>query len=239
MIEKHLLKLRARDHVSAEEEAVLRALIADTRELAAKELFIRADERVDASTLLLDGWMCRYKDLSGGQRQVTELHIAGDFVDLHGFTLKRLDHNLMALTRCRVAQVPHARLRAMTEQHPHLTRLYWLTTNIDAAGHREWELSLGRRTATGRLAHILCEMRVRLELVGLAAGLRFALPLTQLDLAECTGLTPVHVNRMLKELREEGVVEVRRGMVQIHDWDQLVAIAEFNPAFLYLDREPR
>jgi CRP-like cAMP-binding protein len=239
MIEKHLLKLRARDVVSGEEEEALRALVGEVRELPAKSTVIRAEQRLDTSTLLLEGWMCRYKDLCQGQRQVTELHVAGDFVDLHSFTLKHLDHNIMTLTRCRVAVVPHERLKALSEQHPHLTRLYWLTTNIDAAGHREWELSLGRRDATARLAHLFCEMHVRLELVGLTDSMRYALPLTQLDLAECTGLTPVHVNRMLKDLREQGIVEMRRGVVEIHDWKRLVAVAEFNPAFLYLGQEPR
>lgn len=239
MIEKHLLKLRARDAISVEEENAVRALVAEVREFPAKTTVIRAEQHLDTSTLLLDGWMCRYKDLCSGQRQITELHVAGDFVDLHSFTLKRLDHNIMTLTPCRIAVVPHQRLRVLSEQHPHLTRLYWLTTNIDAAGHREWELSLGRRPATARLAHLFCEMHVRLGLVGLTDGLRYALPLTQLDLAECTGLTPVHVNRMLKDLREQRIVEMRRGMVQIHDWERLVAVAEFNRAFLYLEREPR
>ncbi|MCP3732511.1 Crp/Fnr family transcriptional regulator [Sphingomonas sp. MG17] len=239
MIEKHLLKLRARDIVSAEEETAVRALVAETRAIPAKTTIIRAGQRLDTSTLLLDGWMCRYKDLCQGQRQITELHVAGDFVDLHSFTLKRLDHNIMALTPCRIGVVPHERLRALSEEQPHLTRIYWLTTNIDAAAHREWELSLGRRDATGRLAHLFCEMHVRLELVGLARGMRYMLPLTQQDLAECTGLTPVHVNRMLRDLREQRVVEMRRGVVHIHDWDRLVAIAEFSPDFLYLDPEPR
>ncbi|RYE04448.1 MAG: Crp/Fnr family transcriptional regulator [Sphingomonadales bacterium] len=239
MIEKHLLKLRARDAVSAEEEAAIRELVSEVREVQAKATLIRAEQRLDTSTLLLDGWMCRYKDLCSGQRQVTELHVAGDFVDLHSFTLKRLEHNIMALTPCRIGVVPHERLRALSERHPHLTRLYWLTTNIDAAGHREWELSLGRRHATARLAHLFCEMYARLELVGLTDGMRYTLPLTQLDLAECTGLTPVHVNRMLKELREQGIVEMRRNQVEIYDWKRLADVAEFNPAFLYIGQEPR
>lgn len=239
MIEKHLAKLRARDDVTAEEERVLRSLIGETREVAAKSTLIRAGQRVTTSTLLLEGLMCRYKDLNDGQRQISELHVAGDFVDLHSFTLKRLDHNIMALTACKIAVVPHERLRVLSQDHPHLTRLYWFTTNMDAAVHREWELSLGRRSAIARIAHLLSETHVRLGLVGLTDGLEFRLPLTQVDLAECVGLTPVHVNRTLKLLREDGVADMQRGRVRILDLDRLHAIAEFNPAYLYLEKEPR
>jgi CRP-like cAMP-binding protein len=239
MIEKHLLKLRARDVVTADEEEVLRALVSETRDVPAKKTIIRAHQRLTTSTLLLEGLMCRYKDLSEGQRQITELHISGDFVDLHSFTLKHLDHNIMALTPCRIAVVPHERLRALSHEQPHLTRLYWFTTNMDAAVHREWELSLGRRSAIARIAHLLCEMHVRLGLVGLTNGMGFRLPLTQIDLAECVGLTPVHVNRTLKLLREQGVADLRRGRAIILDFTRLQALAEFNSDYLYLDNEPR
>jgi CRP-like cAMP-binding protein len=239
MIDKHLLKLRARDEVTAEEEAVLRALVSEVRDVAAKATVIRAEQRLTTSTLLLEGLMCRYKDLSDGQRQITELHVAGDFVDLHSFTLKRLDHSIMALAPCKVGVVPHERLKALSENYPHLARLYWFTTNLDAAVHREWELSLGRRSAIARIAHLLCELRVRLGLVGLTEGIQFRFPLTQVDLAECVGLTPVHVNRTVRSLRDSGAADIRRGRVTILDAARLEAIAEFNPNYLYLEREPR
>lgn len=239
MIEKHLLKLRARDVVTAEEERVLRDLVSEECDIPAKTTLIRAGQRLTTSTLLLEGLMCRYKDLSDGQRQISALHISGDFVDLHSFTLKRLDHNIRALTACKVALVPHERLRALSHDHPHLTRLYWFTTNLDAAIHREWELSLGRRPAIARIAHLICEMHVRLGLVGLTQGLEFRLTLTQADLAECVGLTPVHVNRTLKSLREQGLADMQRGRVRILDLARLQGIAEFNPDYLYLDNEPR
>ncbi|MDF7773642.1 Crp/Fnr family transcriptional regulator [Sphingomonas sp. AOB5] len=239
MLDKHLMKLRARDTVSADEERVVRGLISETRVVPAKTTIIRAEQRLATSTMLLDGWMCRYKDLSNGQRQITALHIPGDFVDLHSFTLKQLDHNIMALTRCRIGVVPHDRLLAMCESHTHLTRLYWFATNMDAAIHREWELCLGRRTAIGRIAHILCEMHARLKLIGMTHGNWFAFPLTQLELSEATGLTPVHVNRMLKELRERGIAEVRGGEAVLHDAAALEALADFNPTYLYLNPEPQ
>lgn len=239
MIDKHLMKLRARDDISAEEEAAIRSAVADTRDYAADRTIIHRGEELEVSTLLIDGLMCRYKDMRDGQRQITQLHVSGDFVDLHSFTLKRLDHNVMTLTPCRVALVPHERLKAITEQHPHLTRVYWFSTNLDAAIHREWELSLGRRSAAARLANLICELHVRLGLIGLAEEKGFALDLTQTDLAECLGLTSVHVNRTLKELREQGLMTFRNGRVTIEDPAGLRRVAEFDPAYLYLEKRPR
>lgn len=239
MIEKLLMKLKARDELSAEEEAALRAMPAGVRDVPADKTIIRAGEVLNESTLLIDGLMCRYKDLRNGSRQISELHIAGDFVDLHSFTLKKLDHSIMTLTPCRIAQVPHERLKAITEQLPHLTRVLWFATNLDAAIHREWVLSLGRRTAQARIAHLFCELYVRLQIVGLNDGFTYRLGLTQVDLAECLGLTSIHVNRTLKALREIGLVEFRGAMVTIHDWDGLVRMAEFDPDYLSVERLPR
>jgi CRP-like cAMP-binding protein len=239
VIEAHLSKLRARDELSEEEERAIRGAVSEIKEFPADKTIIRAEEELSASTLLLDGLMCRYKDLRDGQRQITELHVAGDFADLHSMTLKRLDHNVMTLTPCRAAIVPHDRLKAITEQHPHLTRVYWFGTNMDAAIHREWAVSLGRRAALSRVAHLFCELYVRLGIVGLADDTGYALDLTQTDLAECLGLTSVHINRTLKELREGGLVEFRGSRVTIHDRAGLERVAEFNPSYLYLERRRR
>lgn len=238
MIDKHLRKLRARDEISAEEEGVIREAIGIAREVPARTTIIRAGDVLSNSTMLLDGLMCRYKDLRNGERQITELHVAGDFVDLHSFTLKRLDHNIMALTPCRISLVPHERLTRITEEYPHLARVYWFTTNLDAAIHREWELSLGRRTALSKTAHLLCELQMRLGLVGLADDSGYDLRLTQIDLAECLGLTAVHVNRTLRQLREQGLATVSKGRVSILDRAGLGKVAEFDPTYLYLEPRP-
>jgi CRP-like cAMP-binding protein len=238
-IEKLLMKLRARDEVSAAEEGALRSAVADLRDYPADRTIIREGQELGESTLLLDGLVCRYKDLRNAERQITALHVPGDFVDLHSFPLKRLDHNIMTLTPCRVAMVPHARLTRITETLPHLTRLLWFLTTLDASIQREWELSLGRRTALARVAHLLCELRVRLDVVGLAEETGYRLPITQTELAECIGLTAVHVNRTLRELRERGLVEFRRGDVRIPDLAGLEKLAEFRNDYLYLERRPR
>jgi CRP-like cAMP-binding protein len=239
VIEKLLLKLSLRDELSAEEEAALRGLPETIKEVPSDKTIIRAGNVLNEAMLLIEGLMCRYKDLKNGSRQISELHVAGDFVDLHGFTLKCLDHNIMTLTPCRVAMVPHARLKRITEEFPHLTRVLWLSTNLDAAIHREWELSLGRRTALARLAHFFCELHVRLGIVGLTDGLSFRLDLTQLDIAECLGLTSIHVNRTLKVLREQGLVELRDAIVEIRDLSGLRRVAEFTDNYLSLERRPR
>lgn len=235
MIEKHLMRTRARHILSEEEEAAIRALVREVREFPARTTFVHAGERVHHSTMLLDGLMCRYKDLESGQRQIAELHVPGDFADLHSFSLKRLDHNVMTLTPCRVAQVPHDRLTSLTHTHPRLARIYWFSTNLDAAIHREWVLSLGRRDAIARLAHLFCELQARLALVGMANEAGYRLKLTQSDLAECLGLTPVHINRSLRQLREAGLMTFRSSRVELHDLNGLKKQAEFDPAFLYLD----
>lgn len=238
MIERHLLKLRLRDTIDAAEEAALRGTIVDTVTHAAGRTIVRAGEDLTYSTLVLDGLIGRYKDLKNGTRQITHVHVPGDFADLHGFTLKRLDHALLALTPCTIARASHARLREITETLPHLTRVMWFSTNVDAAIHREWEVSLGRRSAIQRAAHLFCELHVRLGVVGLAEEDGYRLTISQAELAECLGLTPVHVNRVLRELRERGLVEFRNGRVTFQNLPGLKRLAEFDPGYLYLDRRP-
>lgn len=239
MIERHLVRLRARHEVSAGEEQAIRSMMGEVREYPRGRTFIHAGERIDYSTLLVSGLICRYKDLKGGERQISELHVPGDFADVHSYVLKRLDHNIMTLTACRVVMVPHDRLRAVTEAFPNLAYIYWFSTALDAAIHREWVLSLGRRSAVARLAALFCELQVRLELVGLADDRGFEFDVNQMELGECLGLTPVHVNRTLKQLREQRLVTFRDRRVDLHDLTGLRQLAEFDPSYLYLGRQPR
>ena len=239
MIDKHLMKLRARDEIDAAEEAAIRSSVREVIAVPARGTVVPAKTKVDICTILLSGIACRQKDLSDGRRQITELHVPGDFTDLHSFTLKYLDHEIVALTACTFAVVPHDNMKTITEQLPHLTRVYWFSTNLDAAIHREWELSLGRRSAMARMAHLFCELYVRMDIVGLARDGGYELPLTQIDLAECLGITSVHANRTLQELRATGAVDFAGGRVTIRDLGSLKQTAEFDPAYLYLDRHRR
>jgi CRP-like cAMP-binding protein len=238
MISVHLKKLRRRTEISSDEERAIRNAVAETRKVPADQILIRSGQELNSSMLLLDGWMARSKDLAGGERQVTQLHIAGDFPDLHGFTLKRLDHDLVTLTHCTIGVVPHERLQAITERYPRLARLYWFSTNVDAAITRELALSLGQRSALSRMAHLFCELYTRLDTVGLAHHDGFAFPLTQRELSECLGLTVVHANRTIQELRRRGLVELENRHLTILDRRGLQGVAEFDPAYLYLDRMP-
>jgi CRP-like cAMP-binding protein len=239
MIEAHLKKLRARDRVSPEEEEAIRGLVSEVIDVQADKTVVREGEELQNSLLLLSGWLARAKDLPGGERQLAELHVAGDFADLHGFTLKRLDHDVIAITPCKLALVPHERLKDITEKLPHLTRLFWLMTNIDASIQREWTLSLGRRSAIARMAQLFCELNTRLGVVGLSPNDSYDLPLTQVELGECLGLTSVHVNRTLQELRRRGLVEMQGGRLTIISLDELKSVAEFDAGYLYLESRPR
>jgi CRP-like cAMP-binding protein len=238
MISVHLKKLRRHAHLSSEEEQAIRNAVTETRSFAADKILIRNGVELNSSLLLLDGWLARSKDLPGGDRQVTQLHVAGDFADLHSYTLKRLDHDVATLSECLIAVVPHARLKELTERFPRLARLYWFSTNVDAAITRELALSLGRRSALSRMAHLFCELHVRLEMVGRAQGDGYDFPLTQRELAECLGLTVVHANRTLQELRRRRVLEFENRRLTVRDRKGLEGIAEFDPAYLYLDRLP-
>jgi CRP-like cAMP-binding protein len=238
MITVHLKKLRQRAAISADEERAIRNAVSETRRVSADEIFVRSGEELTSSTMLLSGWMARSKDLPSGDRQVTELHVAGDFPDLHGFTLKRLDHDVTTLSECVVGVVPHDRLLEITSKFPHLGRVYWFATNVDAAIHREWALSLGQRSAISRMANLFCELYVRLRVVGRTEGTGYEFPLTQRELSECLGLTVVHANRTLQELRRRGLVEFENRFVNIVDRRGLEGVAEFDPSYLYLDPVP-
>lgn len=238
MITPYLNKLRKRTEITPEEERVIRDLVVEIRTVPADEILIRAGEELSSSVMLLSGWMARSKDLQTGERQVTELHIKGDFPDLHGFTLKRLDHDIVTLSECTIGIVPHDRLLDITRAHPNLARVFWFATNVDAAITRELALSLGQRSAIARMAHLFCELHLRLDVVGGTDGDRYEFPLTQRELSECLGLTVVHVNRTLQELRRKRLVEFENRHVTILDRGGLEGLAEFDSSYLYLSRHP-
>lgn len=234
-----ILKLSRRDRISAEEEAILTGAVSQIREVAADQHIVREGDRPSFSTLLLEGFAARYRDLADGKRQITALHVSGDFVDLHSFLLKKMDHGVLALTPCRLAPVPHEALRKITESSPHLTRMLWLSTLIDAAIHRESLVSIGRRSPVSHIAHLLCEIFTRLEQVGQTKGDSFQFPITQVELGDVLGLSTVHANRSLQQLRRESVVSWRGADVTIENWERLQAIAQFDPTYLNLIDEPR
>ena len=229
------LKTHRTPILDADEIAALDGAVARTGTFAARQIMVRQQAPLTQCTLLLEGFVERYKDTPEGRRQILAIHVPGDFLDLHSYPLKRLEHSVAALTDVRVAFFPHPAIRALTEQSATLTELLWRSTLIDAAINREWIVSVGARSAVVRLAHLFCEMYVRLERIGMAPERCFALPLTQVDLSDATGLTAVHANRMLRQLREQRLVTFRQGTVEILDWDGLRHFADFDPAYLFFD----
>ncbi|SCB57268.1 cAMP-binding domain of CRP or a regulatory subunit of cAMP-dependent protein kinases [Rhizobium aethiopicum] len=239
MIESLLLNLGSRDALSAEEENHLRSIIVRDRQFAAGEDLVPEGSRPPYSTLLIDGFAARYKLMADGSRQITALHVAGDFVDLHAFPVKKMDHGIVALSPCHVALADHADLRAITEHMPHLTRLLWLDTLVDGAIHREWIVAMGRRSKRAQIAHLVCELFVRLQVVRRTRGESFQFPLTQIEMADVLGISVVHLNKTLQALRREGAFTWENRTITIVDWERLQEIAEFDPAYLSISREPR
>ena len=239
MLQHLLMKLEQRDPLSGAERTALEAAVSRVREVKADDDIVSEGDRPSESSLLIDGFAARYKILTNGRRQITALHILGDFVDLHSFLLHKMDHGVVALTPCRLAVVPHDGLREITERHPHLARLLWLSTLVDGAIHREWLVAMGRRSAVGHMAHLICELFLRLQAVGRTDGETFQLPITQAELGDTIGVSTVHVNRVIQELRGEGLISWRGDRVTINDWDRLRQLADFDPTYLHLDHHPR
>jgi CRP-like cAMP-binding protein len=232
-------KFEARDRLTQAEKQALQACPVRIGSSSAGHDIVSAMREVTESCLVLDGFAARYNLLSGGERQITAIHVPGDFVDLHSLLLEPVDHSVVALTPCKCAYFPHSCLRKITEEWPHLTRMLWLSTLIDSAIHRQWLVAMGRRSSAGHLAHLICELFLRLEVVGLTSGKSFRFPVTQNDIADAMGLSVVHLNRVLRELRLLKLVTWQGGIVRIDNWEGLKEKAEFDPAFLNLTPRPR
>jgi len=211
-----------------------------TRVVRAGEDIVTQGSRPSVCTLVVEGWAGRYNRLSNGRRQMVALHVPGDLVDLHSFPLKIMDHGVTALTDCTLAAAPHARIREITESDPHLARLLWLLTTVDAAILRRWLLGSGQQPALENTAHLICELFTRLQVAGLATLDRpFELPLSQEVLGDALGISSVHVSRTLTELRSRNLFHWRRGEGEILDWPALRSVAEFDAGYLSLMDEPR
>lgn len=239
MLEPLFLNLSQHDVLSAGERATMARIITHTKQFATRQDIVTAGSRPGHSSLIVEGFAARYKLLADGSRQITALHVAGDFVDLHAFLLKTMDHGIVALSPCTIAFAEHSDLKIVTESAPHLSRLLWLDTLVDGAIHREWIVAMGRRSKKSHLAHLICELFVRLEGVNLTNGMSFHLPLSQSEMADVIGLSVVHMNRVIQALRREKLISWTNQTVTILNWDRLKEVAEFDPTYLSMHREPR
>ncbi|MBO9670238.1 MAG: Crp/Fnr family transcriptional regulator [Sphingobium sp.] len=237
MLTDRFLKNRRGVELTRTERMRLEDAITDVVDVPARTTIVRAGEPIHVSNLLIEGYMSRYIDDRKGLRQLVGMHVPGDFVDLHSFPMMTLDHNMATLTAAKVAIVPHTRLRQLIADDRDLALKLWFSTLVDASLHRAWLFRVGRLDAVGRVAHFLSEVNARLEAVDLSDGHRFALGITQADLAEACGLTSVHTNRVMRQLREMKLCAVRAPMVDILDRAALERRGNFDPYYLYLEAQ--
>ncbi|MDG6079707.1 Crp/Fnr family transcriptional regulator [Erythrobacter litoralis] len=223
---------RLRHSMSQDERLRLEDMVSAVVHHEAGDRIIARGNTCDNSTMLVEGFMVRTLE-SNGKRSIVSFHVPGDFVDLHCFALKRLDHNIDCIGPATVAQVPHDRIKATMADDPHLSRLLWFSTLLDAALHREWIMKLEQLTTPRRIAHIFSEIGCRLGMVGLGRPDGFDTPLTQSDVADMCGATAIHANRAFADLRRRDLLIFERGRVHIPDCAELHAYADFHPDYLY------
>ena len=225
-----------RDDLSRAERDAIMSAAGETRSFEAGSDLVGQGDRPRFSTLVVSGMTARYSTVEDGGRQITGLHIAGDFVDLHSFPLQLMDHAVTAITDSKIVTFPHTQLLAITENFPHLTRVLWMLTLLDGAIHRQWMVTKGRLTVEEQMAHLFCEQFVRAQMAGIAEDERYPFPLTQMQFADALGLSIVHTNRTLQRLRRTGAVEWEDDTVQINDWPLLRELGQFDPTYLHLEK---
>ena len=223
---------RLRDDFDAEDRLALERRLTGPRYLADGERLVARGEAVTKASILIDGFAFR-TICKSGRRFIVGVHVPGDFVDLHGFVLKHLDHDVVAAGPARVARIDHASLRQLTEERPALAEALWFATLLDAAIHRQWIRNLEALDAAQRIAHLYAELNRRLAHIGRNTSRTLRTPFTQTDLADMCGVSAIHANRAVARLRELGLGEIRRGDMYIGDWQALESYAHFDPAFLY------
>lgn len=232
------LKGRLRHDLRADEKRALEDAVAETVTIGPRQTLVNRGELLEDSYYIIDGTMMRHLDDRRGERQLVGLNVTGDFVDLHGFPMKRLDHSVSALDRVTLAKVPHRAIADLVDRFPHLARAMWFSTLLDAAMHREWIFRLGRLNAEGRIAHLISEIIERLKFVGKYDGRNLPVPLLQRDYAEACGITSVHANRSFRNLRERGILDPQGdGKILILNEVGLKKLGEFDGDYLYGDGE--
>ena len=223
---------RLRNDMDNDEKKLLESIVMEVRTLADGEILVRRGVETNLCSILIEGFMIRTVE-TDARRSIVSVQVPGDFVDLHAFALRRLDHDLVALGNSKIGVVEHSAIAEVLAHRPHLARLLWFSTLLDAAIHREWICKLEQLQAAARVAHIFSELWHRLDMVGLGSQGVVRTPLTQADLAEMCGITPIHMNRALGQLRREGIADFRRGTLYVEDRARLEAFGSFNAFYLY------
>lgn len=229
-------KLESIATLSDEERQAIESLPVRITALNARQDIVRDGDKPSYCCLVLDGWACRYKLLREGKRQIFSFHIPGDIPDLQSLHVPIMDHSLATVTKATVAFIPHESMRDLTARFPSIAAIFWRDTLIDAGIFREWMIGLGRRSSFQHVAHLFCELYLKLQAVGLAGNYRCPLPLTQADMADALGLTSVHVNRVLQDMRGKALITLRSNTLVIEAWDELLRVSEFDSTYLHLKK---
>ena len=219
--------------LSLDDRTALQAMCRDVRQVGVRRDIIRDGDQPDRVHLILKGWACRYKILKNGKRQIMALLLPGDFCDLHAGMLDQMDHTIASITATTFAYVDRAQFDELTRTRPAILRALCWATLVDEGVLRSWIVSLGVRSARERVAHLICELRERMRSIDAEQDGQFDMPLTQPDLAEALGLTPIHINRVVRQLLADKVLEIRRGEVTILNRAALIQIADFDPSYLH------
>lgn len=226
-------KLEAVGSLSDADKRLLDSVIVRSRRVKARTDLATEGDVPDEVNLILEGFACRYKILPDGRRHIMAYLVPGDFCDIHVFILKHMDHSIATLSPCKVVGIPRDKIIELTER-PAIARALWWSALVDEATLREWLVNIGQREAPIRIAHLLCELLVRLRAVGINKGDSYSLPITQTELGDTMGLSSVHVNRSVQILREKGLITWKGDQMVITDIDGLIAYSQFNPNYLHL-----
>ncbi|MGZ6040136.1 MAG: Crp/Fnr family transcriptional regulator [Phenylobacterium sp.] len=218
---------------SAAEAEALASASSEVREFSAGQQILSEGAIPRVAHAVMEGFACRYKDLPDGKRQIVDFVLPGDLCDGHMMFMAAMDHSIGCLSPCRVSCIAHADLLRLTEQYPRIARALWWSALVQESIAREWLVNLGRRPADQRIGHLLCELCFRLEAVGLVQGQDYQLPIRQLDLADATGLTPVHTNRVLQALRRRGLIALQGSTLTVQSLRELEAFSGFENGYLH------
>ena len=215
--------------------AAIRALPIHVRHWEAGRTIVSDGERPTECCLVIEGFCIRAKTTVSGHRQILSIHIPGEIPDLQSLHLHRMDHDLIAVAPSTLGFISHISMRALTRANPNVAEVLWRDTLINSAIFREWIVNVGQRPAVNRLAHTVVELRRRLAVAGREAGDTFEMPLTQEQISEALGITPVHANRIIRQLRDDGIVDISRGRVTVLDEAKLAELAQFDDRYLHQD----
>lgn len=233
-----LQRLLLRSKLTVEEQRAILSLQGTVQRVQAHRDIVSPGECVESACLVSRGLVARYDQMLNGRRQLTSFYIAGDACDLHSVVAPKVNWSITAICDATVLRVPHEQLRQLCLRHPHIALAFWRDGTVDASIFAKWIANVGAKQAKARIAHLFCEIGLRSEAAGLGSRTNFEFMATQSQVADATGLTPVHVNRVIQELRAGEPLSFRGGRVLIKNWETLLAVGEFSADYLMLSASP-